>query len=554
MAQDGVVYTRSGAAKLETAAVEELVDSRIISNVSNVFSFRAIISPKMATSNLSGGAQFNSARGGGYGLDAELALKQAAKHDVGAENQAKVWIEGVTGESFGEKSFGEALKDGIMLCKLINALKPGTIKKINESRLAFKLMENTKNFLQACRQLGVADHDCFETVDLFELKDLNVVTQCLHSLGRAVQTSCPGFSGPKLGKASAGAQVAIAAAPAPAPAPAPARAPAPAPAPAPAASAAASSAPAPAPASAPAPAPVAPPAAAAAPTATANSSGGAQYSSARGGGYGLDAELARKHAAKAKGLGGAEQEAREWISAVTGESFDPTVSFGEMLKDGVLLCKLVNMLAPGTVRKINESRMPFKQMENVSAFLRACRKLGVADHDCFETVDLFELKDLNVVTLCIHSLGAAVKVSCPSFTGPALGVKVATKNAREFSAEQLRDAASAVPMMMQGSSKTMDTSAMKTQGLGGASEITKGNKASGTGAAGEQTLLGMGSQRVMQRSEIGTSKDITFGSAQAGVGSAEQTKLGDGSRGIMDRSEVSGSNDITFGSAASGGQ
>ena len=52
----------------------------------------------MAT-NHSGGAQYDSARGGGYGLDAELARKQAAKHDAAAEDAARVWIEGATGES-----------------------------------------------------------------------------------------------------------------------------------------------------------------------------------------------------------------------------------------------------------------------------------------------------------------------------------------------------------------------------------------------------------------------------------------------------------------------
>lgn len=36
--------------------------------------------------------------------------------------------------------------------------------------------------------------------------------------------------------------------------------------------------------------------------------------------------------------------------------------------------------------------MPFKQMENISNFLKACRVLGVAEHDLFETVDLFEQK------------------------------------------------------------------------------------------------------------------------------------------------------------------
>lgn len=40
---------------------------------------------------------------------------------------------------------------------------------------------------QACRALGVAEHSLFETVDLFEDKDLGLVVRCLFALGSAVQ-------------------------------------------------------------------------------------------------------------------------------------------------------------------------------------------------------------------------------------------------------------------------------------------------------------------------------------------------------------------------------
>lgn len=40
-------------------------------------------------------------------------------------------------------------------------------------------MENVSNFLKACRAVGVAEHSLFETVDLYEGKDIGLVVRCL---------------------------------------------------------------------------------------------------------------------------------------------------------------------------------------------------------------------------------------------------------------------------------------------------------------------------------------------------------------------------------------
>ncbi|CAN0012784.1 unnamed protein product, partial [Choristocarpus tenellus] len=87
----------------------------------------------------------------------------------------------------------------------------------------------------------------------------------------------------------------------------------------------------------------------------------------------------------------------------------------------VLLCKVVNVIQPGIVPRISTVDAPFPQMENISAFLMACRTLGVADHSLFETVHLFEKKDLGLVVRCIHVLAATVQSTVPTFSGPFLG-------------------------------------------------------------------------------------------------------------------------------------
>lgn len=64
------------------------------------------------------------------------------------------------------------------------------------------------------------------------------------------------------------------------------------------------------------------------------------------------------------------QECLEWIKACTGEPISVSgdmENFFEVLKDGTLLCKLVNSLQAGSVKRVNESKMAFKCMENITS-------------------------------------------------------------------------------------------------------------------------------------------------------------------------------------------
>ena len=68
----------------------------------------------------------------------------------------------------------------------MNTLQPGAIPKINTTGGQFKMMENITNFLSAAEKYGVAEIDLFQTVDLFEKKDISTVTNMLFQLGGAV--------------------------------------------------------------------------------------------------------------------------------------------------------------------------------------------------------------------------------------------------------------------------------------------------------------------------------------------------------------------------------
>ena len=64
-----------------------------------------------------------------------------------------------------------------------------------------------------------------------------------------------------------------------------------------------------------------------------------------------------------------ESEVQKWIEAVLNEPFPDGKAYEDVLKDGVILCKLMNTLSPGSIPKINISGANFKLMENVSRYV-----------------------------------------------------------------------------------------------------------------------------------------------------------------------------------------
>lgn len=60
-----------------------------------------------------------------------------------------------------------------------------------------------------------------------------------------------------------------------------------------------------------------------------------------------------------------EAEAKNWVETVIGERF-PAVPFEDALRDGIILCKLMNKLAPGIITKVNVSGGDYKMMDNIS--------------------------------------------------------------------------------------------------------------------------------------------------------------------------------------------
>ncbi|KAM4594959.1 LIM and calponin homology domains-containing protein 1-like isoform 3-T3 [Fundulus diaphanus] len=123
--------------------------------------------------------------------------------------EAQKWIEAVTGKSFGDKDFRSALENGILLCELLSAIKPGLVKKINRLPTPIAGLDNLSVFLRGCEELGLKGSQLFDPGDLQDtsiranLKDsdcnrkLKNVLNTVFWLGKAA-SGCATYSGPNL--------------------------------------------------------------------------------------------------------------------------------------------------------------------------------------------------------------------------------------------------------------------------------------------------------------------------------------------------------------------
>ncbi|XP_072920864.1 LIM and calponin homology domains-containing protein 1-like isoform X8 [Hemitrygon akajei] len=126
-----------------------------------------------------------------------------------AFTEAQHWIEQVTGRSFGDKDFRTGLENGILLCELLNAIKPGAVKKINRLPTPIAGLDNITLFLRACEELGLKGSQLFDPGDLQDMTNratikvpeysqkMKNVLITIYWLGKAAN-SCTSYSGPTL--------------------------------------------------------------------------------------------------------------------------------------------------------------------------------------------------------------------------------------------------------------------------------------------------------------------------------------------------------------------
>ncbi|ELV13882.1 Transgelin [Tupaia chinensis] len=153
-----------------------------------------------------------------------------------------------------------------------------------------------------------------------------------------------------------------------------------------------------------------------------------------------------------------EERLIEWIIVQCGPDVGRPdrgrLGFQVWLKNGVILSKLVNSLYPDGCKPVkvpeNPPSMVFKQMEQVAQFLKAAEDYGVTKTDMFQTVDLFEGKDMSAVQRTLMALGSlAVTKNDGHYRGdPNWFMKKAQEHKREFTESQLQEGKHVIGLQM----------------------------------------------------------------------------------------------------------
>jgi len=160
--------------------------------------------------NRTGGVQTEDGRTL-YGFDAEVYLKMKAKEDPDWRIKIAEWIEAVIGEQLPNKDdLWPSLKDGLVLCRLMNTIKPNTIKKYSQPKNGklHPLMEreNIGLFLEGCWHIGIQSSNMFVVADLHGRRNMQAVLNNLAALSN-VASSCFGCKVPPIANSPISPQV-----------------------------------------------------------------------------------------------------------------------------------------------------------------------------------------------------------------------------------------------------------------------------------------------------------------------------------------------------------
>lgn len=142
-------------------------------------------------------------RVGSRGLMFVGADRHVGERNKFIEAEICLWIEALLDDCIPPRTFDFVLRDGVLLCRAMNALKSGSVSKIEKPFTKEAYTKNVNSFLQAAESFGVPSDRLFAAADLVEGENIPKVVNALLTLGRLCYEK--GWEGPALGPKPTGA-------------------------------------------------------------------------------------------------------------------------------------------------------------------------------------------------------------------------------------------------------------------------------------------------------------------------------------------------------------
>jgi len=158
-----------------------------------------------------------------------------------------------------------------------------------------------------------------------------------------------------------------------------------------------------------------------------------------------------------------EAEIALWIEALIDDCIPPR-PFDQVLRDGVLLCRAINVLKPGSVAKIAKPFTKDAYTQNLSAFIKGAESFGVPSDKLFAPADLVEGENIPKVINCLLTLARLCYEK--GWEGPALGPKPTGAN-KDWPESILRASEAIIPLQY-GTNKFASQKGMR---IGGARDV-----------------------------------------------------------------------------------
>eukprot|EP01100_Stratorugosa_tubuloviscum_P002547 TRINITY_DN15_c0_g1_i2.p1 TRINITY_DN15_c0_g1~~TRINITY_DN15_c0_g1_i2.p1 ORF type:complete len:162 (+),score=88.47 TRINITY_DN15_c0_g1_i2:45-530(+) len=114
-----------------------------------------------------------------------MSASRYAQQEAENNQRAKQWLSNLLGVDVEDDLFS-ALADGVLLCSIVNTIKPNTIPKVNPTgrckKFVAKKMENINNFIMGARRIGVLTSYLFDPQEFVQKRRPDKLVNCLLKL------------------------------------------------------------------------------------------------------------------------------------------------------------------------------------------------------------------------------------------------------------------------------------------------------------------------------------------------------------------------------------